>query len=64
MQMPQPMHSPTWIGYSIIHGIGAIGAPLPSTPGRRGRVMSSAWTGQASMQTEQLKQPVLSTVMR
>jgi hypothetical protein len=62
-QMPQPMHSPTWTGYSIIQGRGCP-KPLVSTPGRWGRLMSSACTGQVSMQMPQLMQPLRSIVMR
>jgi hypothetical protein len=55
MQMEQPMHSPTWIGCSIIQGNGRPPGPV-STPGPVGRLMSSASTGQTSMQTPQLMQ--------
>ena len=63
MQIPQPMHSPTWTGCSIIH---AWGLPTPdvSMPGTWGRDMSSASTGQVSMQMPQLMQPVWSISMR
>ena len=60
----QPMHSPVWTGYSIIQRSGAPGPPESSTPARVGRVMSSACTGQTSMQIPQLMQPPLSMVMR
>ena len=60
MQIEQPMHSPTWTGYSIIQRRGPP-PPTASTPGRSGRVMSSASTGQTSMHTPQLKQPPRST---
>ncbi len=55
MQIPQPMHSPTWTGRSIIQGR-AMPRPAVSIPGPAGLVMSSASTGQTSMQTEQLRQ--------
>ena len=61
MQIEQPMHSPTWTGYSIIQRSGLPLAPPASTPGRSGRVMSSASTGQTSMQIPQLKQLPRST---
>ncbi len=63
MQMPQPMHSPTWTGCSIIHGCGRPW-PAVSIPGPVGRDMSSASTGHVSMQMPQLMQPVRSMSMR
>ena len=56
MQMPQPMHSPTWIGCSIIQDCG-LPNPLVSMPARSGLDMSRASTGQVSMQMPQLMQP-------
>ncbi len=63
MQIPQPMHSPTWMGCSIIQ---RCGSPIPavSMPAVRGRDMSSASTGQVSMQMPQLMQPEWSMSMR
>ena len=63
-QMPQPMHSPTWTGNSIIQLKGLPKMPAPSTPGRCGRLMSSAWTGQTSMQTPQFRQLLFSIWIR
>ncbi len=63
MQIPQPMHSPTWTGCSIIQ---LCGAPEPdvSMPATVGLDMSSASTGQVSMQIPQLMHPVRSMSMR
>ena len=63
MQIPQPMHSPTWIGCSIIQ-VWGVPKPAVSMPGPVGRDMSSASTGQVSMQMPQLMQPVWSMSMR
>ena len=63
MQMPQPMHSPTWTGRSIIQGCG-VPRPAASIPGPAGRLMSRASTGQTSMQTAQLRQFAWSISMR
>ena len=63
MQIPQPMHSPTWIGCSIIHGCSRP-RPAVSMPGVNGRDMSSASTGQVSMQMPQLMQPAWLMSMR
>lgn len=62
--MPQPMQVPTWTGNSIIQGASPELAVPASMPGRSGRDMSSACTGQRSMQTPQLKQPVRVKEMR
>ena len=64
MQMEQPMHSPTWTGCSIIQGNGLPPSLPTSTPGAAGRLMSSASTGQTSMQTPQLMQLAWSMSMR
>ena len=64
MQMPQPMHSPTWSGCSMAHGSGAPGPGPVSIPGAFGRVMSSASTGQTSMQMPHVMQPCWSMSMR
>jgi hypothetical protein len=64
MQMLHPMHSPTWIGCSIIQGSGRARPKPDSMPGPVGRVMSSASTGQTSMQMPQLMQPLSSISMR
>ena len=63
MQIEHPTHSPTWIGCSINHGIGPWPGPA-STPGDWGRDMSSASTGQTSMQIPQLMQFVESMSIR
>jgi hypothetical protein len=55
-QIEQPMHSPTWTGNSIIQSRGRSDVAVVSTPGVLGRLMSSASTGQTSMQTPQLMQ--------
>ena len=57
MQMPQPMHSPTWTGCSIIHGCGAAETGRLDARLDRACDMSSASTGQVSMQMPQLMQP-------
>ena len=54
-QIEHPTHSPTWMGRSISQGIGPSPGPA-STPGDWGRDMSSASTGQTSMQIPQLMQ--------
>ena len=63
MQMEQPMHSPTWMGNSIIQRNGEP-PKVASTPGWSGRVMSRACTGHTSMQTPQLMQFPWSIVIR
>ena len=55
MQIEQPMHSPTWMGCSIVQRSGPPPGPA-SMPGWSGRLMSRACTGQTSMQTPQLMQ--------
>ena len=57
MQIPHPMHSPTWMGCSIIQAWAAPSPPV-SMPAPSGRDMSSASTGHVSMQMPQLMQPV------
>ena len=64
MQIPQPMHSPTWSGRSMAHGNGLPGPGPDSMPGTVGRLMSSASTGQTSMQIPQVMHPPWSMSMR
>ena len=64
MQMPQPMHSPTWSGRSMVHGSGKPGPGPVSMPAACGRLISSASTGHTSMHTPHVMHPRWSMSMR